>query len=88
MVWRFVVEEFVLQQQGHEPKEWVGEDLIQVCDAINVETGVISLEIVRIASMVTKGHRAQEEVGEEDTILKIEIGIVLMTEGLMIVVTS
>ena len=88
MGWRFVAEEFVLQLQDHEPKEWAAVDSTLACDATNVEIEAISLEIALIASMVTKDHQVQEEVGEEDTILKIEIGIVLMTEGLMIVATS
>jgi len=88
MGWRFVAEEFVLQLQDHEPKEWAAVDSTLACDVTNVEIEAISLEIALIASMVTKDHQVQEEVGEEDTILKIEIGIVLMTEGLMIVATS
>ena len=65
--------------------------MIQACDATNVEIEAISREIVRTASMVTKGPQVQEEVVEEDITLKIEIEIVLMTEmteGLTIVVTE
>ena len=91
MGWRFVAEEFVLQLQDHEPKEWAAVDSTLACDATNVEIEAISREIVRTASMVTKGPQVQEEVVEEDITLKIEIEIVLMTEmteGLTIVVTK
>lgn len=83
-----VVEEFVSLLQGLELREWDVEDLILACDAINVVTEDIFLEIVLTASTGTKDHRAQEEVEEEDTILKTAMVIVSVTEGSMIAVTN
>jgi hypothetical protein len=88
MAWKFVVEEFVLQLQGLEPKEWAVEGLIQACDAINAGIEVISLEIVRIANTDTKDHQVQDVVEEEDIILKIGIEIASMIAVSMIVVTD
>jgi len=53
-----------------------------------VETEAISQEIAQIASMDTRDLLVQEEVVEGDTILKIEIAIALMIEGLTIVATN
>jgi hypothetical protein len=85
---KFVVEEYVLQLQELEPKEWAVEGLIQACDAINVGIEVISLEIVQIANTDTKDHQAQDVVVEEDIILKAGNGVVSRTEDLMIVVIN
>lgn len=84
-----VVGEFVSLLQGLEQKEWDVEDLILACDAINVVTEDISLEIALTASTGTKDHQAQEEAEAGDIILKTVMVIDSVTaEGLMIAVTN